>query len=146
VRRPLPVRSQAASLVLDVFSPRNGPEFRRVVRPRGALVVVTPGPDHLRELAGELHLLSVDELKEDRLQRSLGGHFRLEWREEHGIELLLGHADLENVARMGPSAWHLAEGELRARVARFEEPARVTASFVVSLYRPLAGADAPPAP
>src|SRR3954453_17777493 len=48
--RPLPVADQAASVILDVFAPRNGAEFRRVLRPDGKLLVVTPGPDHLGEL------------------------------------------------------------------------------------------------
>ena len=41
--RPFPVRDGAVSLILNVFAPRNGPEFRRVLRDDGALIVVTPG-------------------------------------------------------------------------------------------------------
>ncbi|AQZ67492.1 hypothetical protein BKM31_43925 [[Actinomadura] parvosata subsp. kistnae] len=44
VWRPLPIRSGVADVVIDVFAPRNGPEFRRVLRPGGAAVVVTPAP------------------------------------------------------------------------------------------------------
>ncbi len=50
--RPFPVRDGAVSLILNVFAPRNGPEFRRVLRDDGGLIVVTPGPRHLAGLAG----------------------------------------------------------------------------------------------
>jgi 23S rRNA (guanine745-N1)-methyltransferase len=41
VWRRLPIADGCADLVLDVFAPRNGAEFARVLRPGGALVVVT---------------------------------------------------------------------------------------------------------
>jgi len=43
--RQIPLRDATADLALDVFAPRNAPELRRVVRPGGAVVVVTPLPD-----------------------------------------------------------------------------------------------------
>src|SRR6266536_3566183 len=65
--RRLPVADGAASLVLDVFAPRSGPEFHRILRPDGALLVVTPEPDHLGELVAALDLVRVDPDKERRL-------------------------------------------------------------------------------
>src|SRR5205085_2362216 len=58
--RRLPVRNGVLDRVLVTFAPRNGPETARVLRPDGRLVVVTPAPDHLRELVGALGLLRVD--------------------------------------------------------------------------------------
>jgi 23S rRNA (guanine745-N1)-methyltransferase len=54
--RPLPVRDSVAGLVLSVFAPRNGPEIARVLRPGGALLVVTPTERHLAELVEQLGL------------------------------------------------------------------------------------------
>ena len=65
----LPVRSCVAAVVLSVFAPRNGPEIARVLRPGGALVVVTPTAAHLAELVNALGLISVDERKQQRLER-----------------------------------------------------------------------------
>jgi 23S rRNA (guanine745-N1)-methyltransferase len=137
VWRPLPVRSGAATLVLDVLSPRAGAELRRALRPDGSLLVVTPGPGHLGELVEALGLLSVDERKEDRLQRSLGPHFRLMGREERSWELALSRADAENAALMGPSARHVDPDDLREQTAPLADPMAVTAAFVVSIYRPV---------
>src|SRR3954465_6496634 len=41
----LPVRDGCADVVVNVFAPRNGAEFHRVLRPDGVLLVVTPDPD-----------------------------------------------------------------------------------------------------
>lgn len=46
----LPVRSDAADVVLNVFSPADYAEFRRVLAPDGELIKVVPGPDYLREV------------------------------------------------------------------------------------------------
>jgi 23S rRNA (guanine745-N1)-methyltransferase len=70
---PWPVGDGVASVVLNVFAPRNGPEFHRVLRPGGLLVVAAPAPDHLREL-GDL-VLAVDERKDERLDGTLGSYF-----------------------------------------------------------------------
>src|SRR3954466_5497458 len=40
--RPLPVADGSAAVILNVFAPRNGPEFHRVLAPDGRLLVVTP--------------------------------------------------------------------------------------------------------
>ena len=52
--RPWPVQDGCAGLLLNVFAPRNGAEFRRVLRADGALLVVTPGPEHLAELGARI--------------------------------------------------------------------------------------------
>lgn len=46
----LPFDDGVFDAVIDVFSPRPYEELLRVLRPGGLLVVVTPGPDHLRQL------------------------------------------------------------------------------------------------
>lgn len=51
--RRLPVAEEVADLVLNVFAPRDGAELRRILRPSGSLLVVTPGPEHLSDLIGQ---------------------------------------------------------------------------------------------
>ncbi len=55
--RRLPLADHDTAVLLDVFAPRNGAEFHRVLRPDGRLLVVTPEPDHLAELVDALGLL-----------------------------------------------------------------------------------------
>lgn len=134
--KPLPVVSGAADVVINVFAPRNGPEFRRVLRPDGALVVVTPTPRHLMELPASLGMLSVDAAKEDRLRRTLSGHFRQERTEVVEREVAMSEHDVSDLILMGPSAHHLGPEEVRRSVAYLDTPLPVTVSFLVSVYRP----------
>lgn len=134
VWRPLPVRTGVVAVLLDVFAPRNGPEFHRVLRPDGVLIVVTPADHHLRELAGPLGLLSVDERKADRLAGSLDCRFTLAGRWPLEIRLRLTHPEVAALAGMGPSARHLDPGSLSARISALAEPVPVTAAFEVRAF------------
>jgi 23S rRNA (guanine745-N1)-methyltransferase len=129
----LPVRTAVVGVVLDVFSPRNGAETARVLRPGGLLVVATPGPDHLRGLVDVLGGLAVDAAKDTRLAAALEPHLRPVDRVEHRWDLALSHADATAAVAMGPSAHHLPD--LPARIATLPDPVPTTASVVVTRYR-----------
>jgi 23S rRNA (guanine745-N1)-methyltransferase len=137
VWQPLPVRSSGISVILNVFAPRNGPEFRRVLKNDGALIVVTAAQGHLAELVQGAGLLTVDERKEDRLAATLGRHFTVGHRDDHAISLSLSHADAAALAAMGPAASHVPPEELRRRVAALPEPVTVTAAFRGAIYHPI---------
>jgi 23S rRNA (guanine745-N1)-methyltransferase len=127
--RPLPVRDDVAALVLSVFAPRNGPEIARVLRPGGALLVVTPTGRHLAELVDRLGLLTVDEHKRERLAAALDAHLDLERRHDHEWSLDLRPVDVANAVAMGPSARHRTHTEAGTAVTP------VTASVTISTYR-----------
>ncbi|MGW4793596.1 putative RNA methyltransferase [Nonomuraea sp. MG754425] len=143
VWRPLPIRSGVADVVIDVFAPRNGPEFRRILRPGGAAVVVTPAAAHLSPLVEELGLLSVDEEKERRVARSLDG-FTETGRRSIDFEMELDHDDIAEVVGMGPSAWHNQANTLNERIAAFvsrsvmkrQQKVVTRAAFHLSIYEP----------
>ncbi|MFC4058545.1 putative RNA methyltransferase [Planomonospora corallina] len=137
VWRPLPVASGAVDVLVNVFAPRNGPEFARILRDGGTLVVVTPTARHLRPLVERLGLLSVDESKERRTAESLGGHFTETGRATHEFPMALGRAAVEAVVGMGPSAWHVDSGAMAAKIAELPETSEVLASFRISTFKPL---------
>lgn len=133
--RRLPVHDGAASLLLNVFAPRNGAEFRRVLRDGGALVVVTPTARHLVELVQALGLLTVDAAKDDRVAATLDPYFRLDDRRVREETMRLGRAEVRSLVAMGPSAYHVEPDELDERVAALPDPMPVTLSVVVARYR-----------
>ncbi|HEU4421394.1 MAG TPA: methyltransferase domain-containing protein [Pilimelia sp.] len=132
----LPLADGAAALVLNVFAPRNGPEFRRILRPDGRLFVVTPDADHLTELVDALDLLRVDPEKPARTAASLGDWFEPAGEGTHRRTLWLNRRQVRTVAGMGPSAWHREPAVLAERIARLPEPVAVTAAFRLTAYRP----------
>jgi 23S rRNA (guanine745-N1)-methyltransferase len=132
--QPLPLRNAAAAVVLSVFAPRNAEEMARILAPGGALVAVTPTTRHLYELVGPLGLLSVPEDKEDRLDRQLAGAFVVSARRMVEFAMFLTREEAAQLVRMGPSAWHVDEQAVAARLAALPEPLTVTASVTLSLY------------
>ncbi|MPY51745.1 putative RNA methyltransferase [Streptomyces acidicola] len=134
--QPLPVRTHSVDLLLNVFAPRNGPEFHRVLQPSGTLLTVTPAPQHLGELRRHLGLLSVGPAKQARLRRTLDPYFRLDRAEALEYAVTLAVEDIDSLAGMGPTAHHISRDELRRRTAPLKPALPVTASFRVSVYRP----------
>ena len=133
--KPLPVRTGAVALVLDVFAPRNAAEFARILSPGGSLVVVTPAADHLLELVDVLGLVTVDEHKDERLADSLGGRFTLEGSIPVRVAMSLTHDDVAALVGMGPSSRHATAAQLAARIGALAVPVAVTAAVTVSVYR-----------
>ncbi|WBP88843.1 putative RNA methyltransferase [Kitasatospora cathayae] len=133
--RPLPLRDASADLMLNVFAPRNGPEIRRVLRPGGTLLLVSPTARHLRELVDALGLLSVDEDKQRRIDEKLGPYLTPVDQRSVEFTLRLGAQDVRTVVGMGPSAWHTDPDRLAAALAALPEPVEVTASVTVAAYR-----------
>jgi 23S rRNA (guanine745-N1)-methyltransferase len=127
--RPLPVADAAATAILNIFAPRNGAEFRRVLRPGGALLVVTPAPDHLAELIAAHGLIHVDPDKAGRVAGSLGEHFTAVETRTLRRSLTLTAEQARTLIGMTPSAHHVAAAALPT------EPQTVTAAVHLSIYR-----------
>ncbi|MEU2611417.1 putative RNA methyltransferase [Micromonospora sp. NPDC007271] len=132
----LPLADHSAALLLNVFAPRNGPEFHRVLDPAGALLVVTPAADHLAELVDALDLLRVDPAKADRVAGSLSGHFIADSVGEHRARLALRRTEVSTLVGMGPSAWHTDPARLAERIAALPEPVPVTLAVRIGTHRP----------
>ena len=135
VTGPLPLVDGAVALALDVFAPRNGAEYARVLAPGGTLVVVYSTTSHQRELVARLGLLTVDNLKEERLDKQLGRWLRrvdsvpLEWT------MTLDPGAVRALVGMGPTAHH-PDADRATRLAALAEPLAVTASVTVARYVP----------
>ncbi len=134
--RPLPVADSAADLLLNVFAPRDGAELRRILRPDGRLLLVTPAADHLSELTEPLGLLHVDMRKRDRLAGKLGPHLELIGEREHRGVMSLDKAAVAALTAMGPTAWHARPDTTARLIALLPEPVAVTLAVTVSVLRP----------
>ncbi|MFG1801938.1 putative RNA methyltransferase [Micromonospora carbonacea] len=134
--RRLPLADGSVAVLLDVFAPRNGAEFRRVLHPAGVLLVVTPAGDHLAELVDALDLLKVDPDKTDRVAGSLVDHFDRAAETVLRARLDLTAPEVATLVGMGPSARHTDPAVLAARIAALPEPVGVTLAVRLGVYRP----------
>ncbi|AGZ46165.1 putative RNA methyltransferase [Actinoplanes friuliensis] len=127
---PLPLEDVCVSTIVNVFSPRNGPEFRRVLHSDGTLIVVTPAQDHLAELVEAHGLIGVDPAKPDRVSENLGTLFEAEGTTTLRHEMHLTAAEVRTLIGMTPSAHHVSLTDLQT------ENITVTAAVDVTVYRP----------
>lgn len=132
----LPVRDGVAGVVLSVFAPRNPAEAARVLRPDGALVVVTPTVEHLSELVEALDLVRVDPEKDARLAASLAGSLEPSAVATVREVVTVGRAEATSLVAMGPSAHHLDDCELSRRASSLPERLEITVSVQVSTHHP----------
>ncbi|WP_280233215.1 putative RNA methyltransferase [Nocardia cyriacigeorgica] len=134
--RGLPLRDNTVDAALSVFAPRNPDEVARVLSTRGRFVVVTPTGRHLAELIEPLGMVSVDPDKQERLTATMSRAFELCTRGTVEYPMKLSRTDITQVVAMGPSAHHA--NAAAAGIAALPDVTEVTASVVVSTYRPTA--------
>lgn len=131
--RPLPIADRAVNAIIVVFAPRNPPEFARVLRPGGRVIVVTPRAGHLEEIAERTGMLGIEAGKEERLAESMQEFFALADVIHLDVDLTLDGPDIANVAFMGPAGHHLERSALLAATAT-ERSVHATAKFTVSVF------------
>jgi 23S rRNA (guanine745-N1)-methyltransferase len=102
----LPLRDGAADLILDVFAPRNMPEFHRVLAPEGRVAVVAAGPDHLAQLRAAGRAVGVQEAKRERILEAADPLFEAVAETRVHRTLGLSADDVALLLGMGPSAHH----------------------------------------
>ncbi|MET9198322.1 putative RNA methyltransferase [Streptomyces olivaceus] len=134
VFRPFPLADQAVDVVLNVFAPRNPPEFHRVLRGSGRLIVVRPTQQHLAELRAHVPgMVTIDPDKERRLRRALGPFFEAAGTRHLEYPAELTRQEAVDLVGMTPSARHLGQEDLACRGAL---PDRITVSVLATSYRP----------
>lgn len=130
VFRDFPLMDSTIDVVLDVFSPRNGPEFYRVLAPGGHTVVVTPEPQHLQELRASTDMVGIDPRKDERLNRAL--HMFKPVRESViSYDCKLTPDLARDLIFMTPSARHLS----KETVTDSQLPTSATVAVKISVWR-----------
>lgn len=111
VHRRIYLRDRSVTVLLNMFSPRNGLEFARVLQPGGYVLTVIPDQFHLASLRDRLNLLDIEEDKEDNLLKRLTSRFRIVDRRTLRFPLLLSPDTVTDVVEMGPNFWHRGSSE-----------------------------------
>ena len=124
----IPALDRSCDLVVTVMSPTSATEFRRVARPGGHIVVVSPGPDHLDGLR---RLLYADYRPHDG-EVPLPGALPVAAVDRLRSEQVLDRDEAELVWAMTPYRWNApAEGLERLRAVT---SVRLSVDFVVTTF------------
>lgn len=131
----LPIASARADALSVVFAPRNMPEFARVLKPGGQLVVLTPHAGHLQELREPLGIVDVEEDKVARLYDQAEGLLTsLDDPTFVEFSMRLDKSSISAQIGMSPSARHIAATDLEKRLAKLPEIMTVTARGRVDCF------------
>jgi len=105
--KDLPFSQSAFDMVLNVFSPADFPEFSRVLKETGALLIVSPGPRHLNGLR-EIIYANAREHAPSTISEEARQLFSLstETRINYQIELTSREAIMDLLA-MTPYFWNI---------------------------------------
>jgi 23S rRNA (guanine745-N1)-methyltransferase len=138
VWKPLPIRDNAADLVLNVFAPRNLREFARILAPDGRLIVVVPQAEHLGQLRARGDMLDVPADKSDSVIHAAKSLFEPDERIDLSFEVSADELLAAGLREMGPAAHHSAR--LGAAPEEPDRPGRdapVTISVELIRFRAL---------
>jgi len=98
----IPVADQSLHAVLRLFAPGDASEFHRVLRPRGLLLIATPGPRHLLGLKSQIYDEPQLHAEEESAPKGFESLERVTVRETLRLS---DPADIANLFRMTPFWW-----------------------------------------
>ena len=134
VWRRMPLLDGCVDVLVDVFAPRNGDEFARLLSTTGVLIVVVPGPEHLRELRVDLGLLGIQAEKGEQLRSRLGSALIRQAQEQLRFDVGLDVAAVRDLVAMGPNAFHLTAAEIEELARSVAAPVNVSVAVELSVW------------
>lgn len=133
--RTLPIASASTDLILSILAPRNMDEFRRIITPKGALLLGVPGPNHLSELREKLQFSSGDfSEKADIASAKCAPLFKEIERYPICYSHKMSQIQLHDLIQMTPIFWR-SNNDAKNQVMQLESLS-VTISFIFILLRP----------
>lgn len=129
----LPFKNNCASVILNIFSPRNAREFKRVLKNNGLLLTVIPNADHMNEVIEKFKLIGIEEDKKENISAILDERFEKIEDQDCKQELLLSQDSVVDLVKMGPNYEYMDESFVQ-EIKNVDEM-KVTVSFNVSLYK-----------
>jgi len=129
--QPLPLADSSVTVMMSVFAPRNGIEFRRVLAANGAVIIVSAGPNHVHELRDRYDLIAIDERKDERIVQAFTDGFSLATTDTLTWQFACHPKLAYAMIAMGPNAHHMT-----IELDDVTFTGNVTADITVHVFRP----------
>ena len=107
----LPLASESTDLILSIFSPIMAEEFKRILTKKGYIIIVSPAPNHLREVAE----LIYDTFKphSTNIEEKMNHAFKHHLRKQTNFKIAIKNADkLLFLLKMTPYYWSTGKERL----------------------------------
>lgn len=120
LKERLVIADQALDAITNIFAPRNADEFARILVPGGLLLIVIPAPEHLHQLRSTLHLLDIEENKQQHVIAQFSAQFELLTATTTRYTVQLDTTAIRQIVMMTPNYWHLTD-ETKAAMNDLEQ-------------------------
>jgi 23S rRNA (guanine745-N1)-methyltransferase len=130
-----PFQPRSLDAVLTMFAPIDAPDVRRIVRDEGALITVTPGPDHLDGLRSVIYTTVKPHPDTPAL---MAGDTRFTQSATTRVRypIVVDAAEqIMNLLAMTPYYWNISE-ETKGRIAALSR-LEATVDAYVTIFRPV---------
>ena len=124
----LPVLTDSVDYILNIMAPQSSDELARVLRPKGNLLVINPGPMHLFSL--RQHIYTHPEEHKEANQSIIGFDFVNSHRVSYTCEM--GNADIMDLFVMTPYSWNASQSA-REKIMTLEH-LTMEIDFVVTIF------------
>ena len=109
----LPIKDASMDILLDIFSPANYGEFRRVLSKDGILIKVIPTKNHLKEIRQKVQdqLTNKDYSNQD-IKEHFQGHFTILSNQTASLTKTITADQLQSLLSMTPLLFHIDQTKI----------------------------------
>ena len=109
----LPIKDASMDILLDIFSPANYGEFRRVLSKDGILIKVIPTENHLKEIRQKVQdqLTKKDYSNQD-IKEHFHGHFTILSNQTASLTKTITADQLQSLLSMTPLLFHIDQTKI----------------------------------
>ncbi|MFP5112967.1 putative RNA methyltransferase [Bacillaceae bacterium C204] len=131
-----PLEDQSFHVILNIFSPSNYKEFKRILVPNGLVIKVVPRSNYLKELREALFDdFEKKVYKNDDTVSLFKKHFYLSDVINLCFTKKLNKAELENLVQMSPLAWTSDQAHIDAFVNRGSSEITIDLDILIGLNK-----------
>ncbi|TDF96274.1 putative RNA methyltransferase [Paenibacillus piri] len=127
-----PIAEERIDYILNILSPSNYAEFRRMLKDEGMVIKAIPESDHLRQLRSLFFKRSKRrDYSNEHSVELFSKHFELAAAERVRYNVLVEPANMEHLIRMTPLSWRASDRLLREAIDLNGRPTEITFDFSV---------------
>ncbi|WP_368653722.1 putative RNA methyltransferase [Ornithinibacillus sp. 4-3] len=106
-----PLANQSCNAIINILSPANYQEFKRILSEEGIVVKVIPGKNYFRELREALYADDKQTYSNEDTVELFENQFQLIEHMHVQTTESISEQELEHLINMSPLAWNIEEGE-----------------------------------